>query len=495
MSNQSRMPDGSVLGDSWIMASTASIKDKVQNQSTSPREKGSYSPEEPASPSPQPRSSRKKNSAETTDSISSLTSSSSSWTTLGPELVMPSIYEVPISEASWVAPGVLSKDQSTMKKRRKISQTHDKHQVTTVPRSQDAGSSIPTPQPHTPSLIARLFIRYRDQVALRSIINALLIALILHLLVLPEAVYQLQDLCHLPPVKSIYPDSCIQLKPQLRPFLPLSNPIISPEQTISTAQKELESIFDITLQTLTPLAHILKGSETMLSDLQAKLQVTFPDAHNALDLEFQGSDQALRAAAWEFDSLRADLRSAIESLLSSPPTPESTGSMSIARDTRLAAQLRRRAEYLDRLRAQIRSKADSLTARFSTLDDHLEAVDGIVTREERRGSLFASDSRLDGVGTTGASLHAMLHSLSSYASFGSRWSRSTGDPSSVGSDAHAHAHAHGDEQSNENGRDRPLTTLALLRLAATHHRPVADSVSRLSRQLQGLQRGPLGPTW
>lgn len=403
---------------------------------------------------------------------------------------MPSIYEVPVSEASWVAPGVRSPDQKTMRKRRKLSPHREKRQDTITPPSLDAGSSAPTPQKQTPSLIARLMILGRDQVALRTAINGVLIAIILHLLVLPEAIYQMQDLCHIPPVKSIYPDSCVQPKLQPHPFLPLSNPIVSPEQTIITAQKELESIFDVTLQTLSPLAHVLKESEVMLSDLQDKLQSTFPDVHNALDLEFQGSDQALRAAAWEFDSLRADLRSAVESLLSSPPNQEPTGPVSMARDTRLAAQLRRRAEYLDRLRAQIRSKADSLGARFSTLDDHLEAVDGIVAREERRSSLLASapDSRVEGV--AGPSLLAMLHSLSSYASFGSRvWSRSTDDSSAAGSpDAHA------EESKNDHWKRQPLTTLALLRLAATHHRPVADSVARLSRQLQVVQRGPTGPT-
>ncbi|KAJ5704189.1 hypothetical protein N7493_011327 [Penicillium malachiteum] len=489
MAEQPRNPNSSVLGESWVMASTASIREKDPKQQIPCIERNSERLEEPASPTPRPKSARNKDSPKTIESISSLTSSSS-LTMSGPELIMPSIYEVPISEASWVAPGVRSKDQSSMRKRRKISPSRGKEQGSpTISRNHDAGSSVPIPPKPTPSLLARLIVFLRDQTAVRTLINGILIGFILHLLVLPEVIYQVQDLCQIPVVKTVYPASCIHIKPQTHPFLPLSSAsIISPEDTIITSQKDLESIFETTLQTLSPLSNILKESESMLEDLQYKLQSTFPDARNALDLEFQGSDQALRAAAWEFDSIRADLRSAIDSLLSSTPTQEQAGPASIARDTRLAAQIRLRAEYLDRLRSQIRSKADSLGARFSTLDDHLEAVDGIVAREKRRNSLMGSMSGLGGgagAGTgVGASMQAVLHSLSSYASF---WSGSTDDSSVNNGDADAEAEVYENPQ--------PVTTLASLRLAATHHRPVADSVARLSRQLRDVQRTMSGSSW
>ncbi|KAJ5912372.1 hypothetical protein N7504_001255 [Penicillium tannophilum] len=488
MSEQPRIPDGSVLGESWVMASTASVQDKDPKKPTSVPKKDSSDLQEPTSPSPKPRSrpARNKDNDNTAESTSSLTSSS--WTVAGPELIMPSIYEVPISEASWVAPGIRPKDHASLRKRGKPS-ARDK-QPSTAPGVQDAGSSVPTPaQPR--SLIAKLKAFCGGRTTLRTALNGLLIACICHLLVLPEIIYQFQDLCHFPTVKGTYPDSCVQLKPRSHPFYPSANPVTSPEETITTSQQDLESIFDTVLQTLSPLTNTLKESESMLRDLQEKLETTFPDVRNALDLEFQGSDQAIRAAAWEFDSLCADLRSAVDSLLSSPPTQEPTGSVSIARDTRLAAQIRRRAEYLDRLRAQIRTKADSLGTRFSTLDDHLEAVDGIVTREERKGSLLvaASGGATAGAGgEDGTGLYALLNSLSGYASFGSRaWSRSTGDSSAPGPDSDGH----GERKPNP----QPVTTLASLRLAATHHRPVADSVAGLSRQLRGVQRARLGPTW
>ncbi|KAJ5764879.1 hypothetical protein N7520_004438 [Penicillium odoratum] len=483
MPEQPRISDSSMLGESWVIA-TSSIQEKDPKTASAPKTDPG-DPQEPTSPTPQ-RSKSARNKNDTTESTESLTSSS--WTISGPELIMPSIYEVPISEASWVAPGIRPKDQPSMRKRCKTSSTRNKQPSSTVPGSQDAGSSVPTPQQGS---IAK-FTSFCQGGLVRTAINGLLIAFIFHLLVLPEIVFQLQDLCHLPAVKAIYPESCVKLKPQNNPFYPSANPV-TPEESITTSQQDLESIFETTLQTLSPLTKTLQESESMLYDLQDKLQSVFPDVRNALDLEFQGSDQALRAAAWEFDSLRADLRSAVESLLSSPPTQEPTGSVSIARDTRLAAQMRRRAEYLDRLRAQIRTKADSLGTRFSTLDDHLEAVDGIVAREERKGSLPASASggetaTAGGGESDGTGLFAVLNSLG-YASFGSRWSRSTGDwstPSDSGSAS---------ESEDMKANSQPVTTLALLRLAATHHRPVADSVADLSRQLRDVQRARLGPTW
>ncbi|OQD78700.1 hypothetical protein PENDEC_c001G05280 [Penicillium decumbens] len=446
-------PDRSVLGESWVIASTTSIKDKEPKV------------HEPASPTPQPNAGHKdrnKDRNTTTESTGSL--SSSSWTLTGPELIMPSICEMPISEASWVAP-MRSNDQPSMRKRRKVSPEGGSKQGQQSPRYL---TPIKRKSPSLKDKLATLCPEWRNLI--RMAINCFLIAGILHLLVFPELIQQSQDFfCQLPVVKSTYPGSCVRLIP--RPLNP-SSPIISPEDTIASAQTHLELIFTSTLDTLSPLAYILKESETMLADLQSQLQSTLPDVRNALDLEFQGSDQALRAAAWEFDSLRADLRSAIDSLLASPLMQES-GAPSIARDTRLAAQFHRRAQYLDRLRAQLRSKADSLGTRFITLDDHLEAVDGIVTREERRAALAGH------VNNEQRGLHSVLQSLSSYVFSGDLF----------------RAQSDSTDSQTENPSVAPRPILALLRLAATHHRPVADSVLRLSQQLRDAQLARSGSTW
>lgn len=440
-----------------MIASTTSIKDKEPEV------------HDLASPTPLPKAERHKDrnkDRNPTESTESLTASS--WTLTGPELIMPSICEMPISEASWVAP-VRSNDQSGMRKRRKVSPKGGPQEQ----QGPGAGSSDPSiasfkrKSPSLRSKLAKLCPVRHDFI--RIVINCFLIAGILHLLVLPELIQQSQDFfCQLPVLKSTYPDNCVRLNP--RPLNP-SSPIISPEDTIASAQTHLESIFTSTLETLSPFAHILKESESMLANLQSQLQSTLPDVRNALDLEFQGSDQALRAATWEFDSLRADLRSAIDSLLSSPLAQES-GAPSIARDTRLAAQFHRRAQYLDRLRAQLRSKADSLDTRFTTLDDHLEAVDGIVRREERRAALAGHVNNERGI-------QSVLQSLSSYAFSGDLF----------------RARSDSTDGQTENPSDAPRPTLALLRLAATHHRPVADSVLRLSQQLRDAQRARPGSTW
>ncbi|OQE17589.1 hypothetical protein PENSTE_c020G04318 [Penicillium steckii] len=479
----SRTPGRSDLGESWVMASRASL---IDGQDPEKVNEGDRERPELASPTPAPRSATAIKDKELSQSTESL--ASSSWTISGPELVMPSIYEVPISEASWTAPNVRSTDVSKkdiakergMRKRRKITANDDSQQSQDTVGSLGAGSSTPESKTRRGSL-ASFALALSQRNFVHVAINGLLLTLILHLLLLPELVYQARGLCKLPLIKSTYPESCIKLDP--RPY-PQSHPI-SPEETIITAQTNLESIFESSLETLTPLSHVLKESETMLRDLQTTLQSNFPDVRHALGLEFQGSGSALRTAIWEFDSLRADLRSAIDSLLASPPAKEPAGA-SVARDTRLAAQLRRRAEYLDRLRAQIRGKTDSLGTRFSTLDDHLEAVDGIVSRETRRASLVGIASGYDG--REGLQLQSILDSLSSYT-FGTKIFGGSG----IGSGSTGSMGSNSDAKI-ESEMPRPATTLAMLRLTATHHLAVADSVERLSRQLRDFQRAK-GSTW
>lgn len=462
MSERPRIPDRAVLGESWAMASTASM------------ETDSRDAQGPASATPQAEKSKDNGHKEGNTGQST----SSSWTMSGPELVMPSIHtEASLSETSWVKT-VRSKDNTspgTMRKRRKISA--GQQQQDTAHATPDAGSSPAhnAPCKPKPSLSFNLTALCRERGTLvRAAINSVMLILILHLLVLPELVYQAQNLCTLRPIKTLYPNSCIRLTPRSSFSL---DSIATPEQTLTAAQNELELIFASALDTLSPLSHTLKESELMLEDLHSQLASTLPDARNALDLELQGGSAALRAATWEFDSLRADLRSAVDSLLASPPSQDSSAP-SISRDTRLAVQLRRRAEYLDRLRAQLRSKADSLGSRFATLDDHLEAVEGIVSREERRASLSAGVAFDE---ATRARLQSVLHSLSSYA-FGS-YSLGVGSRFSAESEP-------GEDPAS--GASRPVPTLALLRLAATHHRAVAESVSRLSRQLAHVPRSRLG---
>ncbi|KAJ5800591.1 uncharacterized protein N7518_002659 [Penicillium psychrosexuale] len=484
---QPRTPDRSALGESWVIASTASLKEKDPTKTPNRR-----------------RDSSKATRKTANLSAESPTSSSSSWTISGPELIMPSICEAPNLDGSWVEYVRTPTQQGpeSMKKRRKVSTPNDVKQKeqdqTTKAGYADAGLSAETTPTKQASLVVKSKSIFRGHSALaRKAINAVLIAFILHLLVLPEVVYQAKDLCRIPSIKTLYPNSCITL-PAYQPRSAYPPSTTPREETLATAQRQLESIFDTALETLTPLSAILKQSESMLADLESQLKTTFPDARNALDLEFTGSNQAVQTAVWEFDSLRADLRSAIDSLLASRPATEISGTAAL--DTRLAIQLRRREEYLDRLRAQIRSKADSLSTRFITIDDHLEAVDGIVSREERRSPTL-HNSRSASDDSSSDRLYSVLDSLP-LGPFGAYLfrGRSSGD-----ADAIANADALTESSSSAvsstastepTSTPRPAATLALLRVAATHHRPVADSVLRLSRQLKDVRRATgAGSTW
>jgi hypothetical protein len=110
-------------------------------------------------------------------------------------------------------------------------------------------------------------------------------------------------------------------------------------------------------------------------------------------------------------------------------------------------------------------------------------VDGIVTREERR------TPRPNGANINGDRLHSVLDSLD-LGTFGSYFFRARSSGAASSSSAQAQVPA--DESTST--ATRPAT-LALLRVAATHHRPVADSVLRLARQLRDVQRAGFGSTW
>ncbi|KAJ5826531.1 hypothetical protein N7447_003294 [Penicillium robsamsonii] len=480
---QPRIPDRPALGESWVIASTASLEEKDPTKTPNSRHesKATTKTADPAS-----------------ESLAS--SSSSSWTISGPELIMPSICETPNSEGSWVEYIRTPKQQGSgsMRKRRKVSTPNgakQREQGRTGAKAGDADAGSSAETTAEAGLVVKSKSIFRGHTALvRKAINTVLIAIILHLLVLPEVVYQAEDLCHISSIKTLYPDSCIT-RPTYPPRSAFHPSAIPPKEILANSQRQLESIFDTALETLTPLSAILKQSESMLADLESQLKSTFPDARNALDLEFTGSNQAVQTAVWEFDSLRADLRSAIDSLLASRPATEITGTAAL--DTRLAIQMRRREEYLDRLRSQIRSKADSLGTRFTTLDDHLEAVDGIIAREERRSPTFhkygssSDDSSSD-------RLYSVLDSLP-LGPFGAYLfrGRSTGyaDSNPVALTESSSSAVLSTTSTEPTHTPRPAATLALLRVAATHHRPVADSVLRLSRQLRDVQRAAGGPTW
>lgn len=355
MSPTSSPKNSAFLGESWVVASSLLSKDQNSH----------------------PPADENKQQSEMTASASSMS---------GPELIMPSIYEIPISEASWVAPNTRSKGQSSPRALRRRqnklpSKTLVKESRKTTDQDEQTTSKEETPQEgekpvRTPNTFLVSFVRIA--------INSVLIALISHLLVLPELVYQYQGLCSINRISTFYPTSCVPPHPQPRTHSP------SRHETVMSSQAQLESLFNETLQEMKPLTSTLKHSESMLHDMQRELKKAYPGTKHELDLEFEGCWQAIRTATTKFDTLNADIQSAVDSLLAtgvlnSKGAQSSWPSQSeVAKDARFSTQILRRKQYLDQLTSRMRSKTDALSADLTSLDDHLESIENIVARERRQ---------------------------------------------------------------------------------------------------------------
>ncbi|KAL4893703.1 hypothetical protein BDV59DRAFT_22823 [Aspergillus ambiguus] len=334
----------------------------------------------------------------------------------GPELIMPSIYEAPL-EASWVSP--------TLKKRRRASQPSQE----TPPRPSSQPAPPTSPLRQRPSL----------EQPVRILLNILLLAAIAHLLVLPELLHQHQSLCAISPLATLYPASCTP------PFH--RTPPHPPPNTVPSAQSQLASLLTSALTEMHPLAPALKHSESRLRDVQTALRArASPTPHHELDLEFAGCWDAARAATHKFDSLRADMRSAVDNLVvtadadADPPDP-----------VRHATQLRRRAQYLEQLTARMQAKADALAADLARLEDHLDSIAGVLERDG--GGEMPPTRDGDGDGDRG------------WDWVGALLPRGLARPTAVRA---------------------PI--VRVFQHAAEQHRPVADAVRSLSSRLEGLQR-------
>ncbi|PWY90005.1 hypothetical protein BO70DRAFT_132537 [Aspergillus heteromorphus CBS 117.55] len=375
--NISRPQDSCILGESWVVASPDGENEPQAN----------CQPFDPSTPTPQPRP-RPARKARSYGSESISTSTSS----LGPELIMPSIYEAPPSEASWVAPA--SRSKRSLRQRHPTEPRHStpEKKQTSPPRKQDSTtptttrkspSNKPTQyRPWTPPTIPSL------ESSLRAILNLVLIAAITHMLVLPELVQQYQTLCSLEALATLYPSSCIPLYPQAHPVH--HQPIPQEDkETVISSQTRLESLFNATLYDMAPLSTTLKHSESKLRDIHHDLKKAYPGSKHELDLEFTGCLQATRTAARKFDSLQADIRSAVDSLIA-------TGdARTLVHDARLSTQMARREQYLEQLTSRMHSKADSLSNDLATLDDHLESIGGIVDRESKHSPSPQPQSNTD----------------------------------------------------------------------------------------------------
>ncbi|RHZ49733.1 uncharacterized protein CDV56_100828 [Aspergillus thermomutatus] len=458
--------ESSVLGESWVVASTSSLQKK-------------HLPEE---------SERKgqANKEDQSKGCHSMTTSGSSIS--GPELIMPSICEVPISEASWVVPELRSRTRSTHTVKRRHKRLSDQpgkkgesgasslEDSTAAARSSQGGEGVSISSGTTSSST-------RMERYIRALINLLLMAAISHLLILPELVHQYQTLCSIEAVSTLYPASCIPPYPHPPSTIPQSRSVQSNPNPILTSQSRLETLFNITLTQMSILHPTLRQTESLLRDLHANLKKAYPAAKHELDLEFAGCTQAARTATGKFASLKADIHSATDSLLATAATDDSTGTgrgrgRSVAQDARLSTQLARREAYLDQLTARMQSKAEALCGDFATLDDHLESIEEIVQREMRAPPSFPGTQTTAGNGASGDNgngngkgLWAFIDAIVPF----------TGRTSPVRS---------GEDETSTSGMGMGRNTYLSdsYRQAANYHRPVADLIRRLYIDLQSLQR-------
>ncbi|PYI07133.1 hypothetical protein BO78DRAFT_460744 [Aspergillus sclerotiicarbonarius CBS 121057] len=435
-----RPQDSSILGESWVVASP-----QEENE-----QRAKHQPSEPSSQTPRPVRKRDYGS----ESMATSTSS----TTSGPELIMPSVYEAPISEGSWVAPTTRSK-RSLRHRPQKSSKPSTQEEKQQAPSSTEDGmtpaSTQSPPQPETNQRRAWMFPNIPIQSILRTILNLVLIAAISHMLVLPEIVQQYQTLCSLETIATLYPASCIPPYPQPQP----RHHQPAPGETVASSQARLESLFNTTLHETTPLANTLKQSESKLRDIHHELRKAYPGTKHELYLEFTGCLQATRTAASKFDSLRADIRSAVDSLIASG------GVQALSQDARLATQMARRERYLEQLTSRMQSKADSLSNDLATLDDHLESIESIVARESKQSTTApGAPPNPGGKSDQPPRLRAFVDSL-----------LGVNRPHPINAEESA-------LPSHEN------SLVKMFRDAATNHRPVIHVVRNLSNQLQALQQ-------
>ncbi|EAW07231.1 uncharacterized protein ACLA_019360 [Aspergillus clavatus NRRL 1] len=450
------LPDSSTLGESWVVASASSLPRKDL-------------PEKPC---------RKDRANEEDDhkGCASMTTSASSIS--GPELIMPSICEVSVSEGSWVAPEIRSRSPTTVRRRHKRQSTSKQH--ADAPNTHGSQTRKPainendTATAHTTRRSSRIT-RY-----IRTMLNLLLMAAIAHLLILPEFVTQYQTLCSIQALSSLYPSSCIPPYPQPPSEAQTQpQPHQSPTQPATlNPQTRLETLFNTTLHQLNPLHPTVRQTEPLLQTLHSDLKNSYPGAKHELDLEFYGCSHAARAAAAKFASLKADLQSAMDSLRASasqPPLKDEAGAArSVARDARLSTQLARREQYLDQLTARMQAKAEALGNDFAALDDHLESIQRIARRERHVAAAAGPLAHRDGNSNKNGDANANSNSnglwalVDAFVPSLSLRGQDKGSSETGGADEHAHV--------SES-----------LRQAVAHHQPVAGVIQGLYRDLESLQ--------
>ncbi|PLB48832.1 hypothetical protein P170DRAFT_425840 [Aspergillus steynii IBT 23096] len=478
--------NSSILGDSWVVEAAASPSPKKHPHPTNSQPSRATTDHTKKVPSPRETRASDHDSA-------SVATASASGSFSGPELIMPSIYETPV-DGSWVAPNVRSRQKHGQQGQRRRHQhqppgTSPKDQKSPSHRdgARNQASEADQPRdPHhdkdptksAPSLLTRL------EPSLRTLLNALLLASITHLLILPELITQHQSFfCTIPVLSSLYPTSCTAPSPFTVPSPQhlTTSPARTHEQKLALHATSLERLFTSTLTTLSPLPPLLKQSDARLRALHSDLSSAFPGSRNELALEFSGLWESWRSGSRKFDSLRADLRSAVDNLIatsisSSASSADGDGGHASNEKARggnqekaqaraaqiSSAQLSRRAAYLDQLTSRMQGKAEALSTDLATVEDHLESIERIIMREHHPSSSSSSShSTSDTIEKTEGEREGGGGWLSQVLGLGG---------------------------ARQERRTLGRSEREALVVAATGHRAVAEAVRNLSQRLEAVQR-------
>lgn len=475
------LADSSVLGESWVVADTNPQLGQRRMTSETPRKR-----EDEVKP-------RRSNSqpAKPTESLASSIASSIS----GPELIMPSIYDDTISEASWIAPKLRHRENASKKRNKTIQHfpeaSQEKPCEPKAPRV--AASDPPTTPPHTSRRLSEQTWGMIQSIAAnkftRNIVTVFLLLSILHLLVLPELLYQYPKICSLSLFSTHYPASCAERQSgsQVKRLSPSELRRLSQYRSVVTSQTQFENVLDATVQEISLVPSPLKKEESALRDLYSQLKTAHTGAKYELDLEFQGAWPAIRSASLQLDLLKADMVSAMDRLeeesrmtaqslkVSNPMQDEgqesekgsSSGLLSFQVDfswplprtseRSFPNQISHHVNVLQRQASLIRSRAESVLSDVAKLDEHLESIEDVLSREER------------------ASSNASKGNIKSLASDATHFIRRVSSLLFDSTDA-----------TPAESKDKSMSSL--LRQAVSHHRRVAEALRKLDSQLQMLQQ-------
>ncbi|KAJ9220420.1 hypothetical protein DTO169C6_7309 [Paecilomyces variotii] len=478
--NSAPRPENSaVLGESWVIADAnsqfipqKSIPKVPQSRQDEVRSRRSYSqPPRPSSPH-----------------ATSVASSS------GPELIMPSIYDDTISEASWVAPKLRHR-KGSLHKHKKTEQTSPQaaQEKAHVPEASTAvANDPPAAQPDISRSLSEKAWEIVQSIGskkyTKNIVSIFLLLPILHLLVLPELIYQYPIICNVSLVLTIYPASCAQTQGTVQyKRSPAEIQRHSQYQSIASSQAQFEAALNTTIHEINLVPSPLKKEESALRDLYGQLKVTYTGAKYELDLEFQGTWPAIRSASLQLDLLTADMVSALDRLeeesrmtkqllrVRDPMQDDANGNgkgssngflgFSVEfswrspenSETSFPSQISHHAHILQRQASLVRSRVGSVLSEIAKMDEHLESVEDILIREER------------------ASSDASQNNTRSFVSDATRLIRRV---SSLVLDQN-------DESQPE---VQEVSKSSLLREIVFQHRRVAQTLRTLDSKMEGLQK-------